>query len=76
MRRFHQKRQNHHHMLILLQPPGGAKDSNGFAGADRAQDMEESTDNAPPTVIANQLEAFRKEIEAMHKQIHDRVSDP
>ncbi|KAL8520671.1 hypothetical protein ACS0TY_011278 [Phlomoides rotata] len=51
--------------------PAGARDPNAFAGVAEAQDMEESTDNAPPTVVADQLEAFRKEIEAMHKQIND-----
>ncbi|KAL8469369.1 hypothetical protein ACS0TY_032262 [Phlomoides rotata] len=59
-----------------LAPPRGARDPNAFTGADGAQDMEESTDNEPPAVIGDQLEAFRKEIEVMHKQIHDRVSNP
>ncbi|KAL8529655.1 hypothetical protein ACS0TY_006911 [Phlomoides rotata] len=53
-------------------PPGGARDPNAFTGANLAQDMEESTDNAPPAVVTDQLEAFRKDIKAMHKQIHDQ----
>ncbi|KAL8534973.1 hypothetical protein ACS0TY_010846 [Phlomoides rotata] len=57
-------------------PLGGARGPNAFTGPNGAQDMEESTDNAPPAVVADQLEAFRKEIEAMRRQIHDRASDP
>ncbi|KAL8556080.1 hypothetical protein ACS0TY_003766 [Phlomoides rotata] len=36
-----------------------------------SQDMEESNDNAPPAVVTDQLEAFRREIKAMRKQIYD-----
>ncbi|KAL8528044.1 hypothetical protein ACS0TY_005746 [Phlomoides rotata] len=34
--------------------------------------MEESTDNAPQVVVVDLLDTFKKEIEAMHKQINDR----
>ncbi|KAL8478252.1 hypothetical protein ACS0TY_030230 [Phlomoides rotata] len=74
MRRFHQKKQNHHHGLILLQPLQVEPRTQMFLfGAVEAQDMEESTDNALTTIIADQLELFRKEVEVMRKQIHDRV---
>ncbi|KAL8498321.1 hypothetical protein ACS0TY_021587 [Phlomoides rotata] len=59
---------------IPIKPsPEMRRDLDAFVGAAEALDMEESTDNAPPSVVADQLEAFRKEIEAMRKQIHDRV---
>ncbi|KAL8507091.1 hypothetical protein ACS0TY_017833 [Phlomoides rotata] len=75
IRRFCQKRQPPSRVDTAPAPPGRARDLNAFARADGARDVEESTDNAPPVVVAGQLEAFKNEIEAMHKQIHDRVSD-
>ncbi|KAL8512073.1 hypothetical protein ACS0TY_018509 [Phlomoides rotata] len=56
-------------------PQRGTRDPNVVAGTTEARDMEKSTDNAPPTVVVDQLEAFKKEIEAMHKYINDRVSN-
>ncbi|KAL8473732.1 hypothetical protein ACS0TY_030542 [Phlomoides rotata] len=50
-------------------PQGGARGVNAFP---ETQDMEESTDTAPLAVVANQLEAFRREIEAMRQQIRDQ----
>ncbi|KAL8496652.1 hypothetical protein ACS0TY_020373 [Phlomoides rotata] len=55
-------------------PLAGVRDLNAFTIAPEAQDIEESTDNAPPAVVTDQLEAFKKEIEDMHKQIHDRAA--
>ncbi|KAL8477726.1 hypothetical protein ACS0TY_029866 [Phlomoides rotata] len=54
-------------------PQGGARGANAFP---ETQDMEESTDTAPLAVVADQLEAFRREIEAIRQQIRDQVSGP